>query len=173
MTPDSPRSWVMEETRPGENEQLPKLVEHHLVKVVLDNSLPFNLMLVVAQVATALLQNVAVTNEIMSSSLPYGIKGLKAIDHKQKPVSQTATKFRFSKTAVEDRTSDLVKERRIKVLHFHTDSSKHDWQCLISLDDSAYVAQFGNDEHLVGKQSAFLIQFLTRAGFRDCHGCCY
>ena len=153
LTPESPERFLVQEIRSGKPKELLKLIKHHLVKLELGALFPFNAMLLVVQGATSLLQNFT-GNSFRSTSLPFGIKGLKAIDHKQKlapPGSQTDAKSRLSRTTIEDRTSKLLKERRIRELHFHTDSSKHDWQCFVDLDGSVHKEQFGNSGPSVSK----------------------
>jgi hypothetical protein len=129
VTPDTPDGCLVEELcsrKPGE---LPKLLQHHLEIVEFTDSLPFNVMLRVAHTTTIMFQKTSAPG-LKFSSLPFGLKGLKPIKHQQKsslPSLQCSRKSRFSKTTIQDCSTDLVKERGIRALHFHTDSSERDW----------------------------------------------
>jgi hypothetical protein len=154
VTPDNLRTCLIEEARSTQDEELSKLLEYHLEKVELNNSLPFNAMLLVAHGTTSLFQSIN-TDGLTFSSLPYEVKGLKMITHQQKsalPRPQRAESSYFSEAEIQDWSTECLKERGLKQLRFHKNSSQHDWQCFINENDSKYVSMFGDSEHSVGRQ---------------------
>jgi hypothetical protein len=129
VTPDTPDGCLVEELCSGKPGELPKPLQHHPEIVEFTDSLPFNVMLRVVHTTTIMFQKTSALG-LKFSSLPFRLKGLKPIKHQQKsglPSLQCGRKSRFSRTTIQDCSTDLVKERGIRVLHFHTDSSEHDW----------------------------------------------
>jgi hypothetical protein len=153
VAPDNPRTCLIEELRSAKDGELPKLLEYHLEGVEFKDCLPLNAMLLAAYGTTSLFQSIR-TNALTFLSLQYGVKGLKLIPHQQipAPAPQSATRSRFSETTLQDRSTEPFKERGIRVLHFHKDYSKHDWQCFIDLNGSGYVSVIGDSEYSVGTQ---------------------
>ena len=156
VTPDTPDSCLVEELRSRKPGELPKLLQYHLEMVEFKDSLPFNVMLRVAHTTTILFQKTSARG-LKFSSLPFRLKGLKPIKHQQKsslPSLQCGRKSRFSRTTIQDCSTDLVKERGIRVLHFHIDSSEHDWQCFVNLNSPEYMSEFGDGEQSVGRANS-------------------
>lgn len=73
-----------------------------------------------------------------------------------RPLSQSAIMSHFSKTSIQDCSIESLKGREIRVLHFHTDSRKHDWQCFVDMNRSKYMSEFGNSENSVCRQASML-----------------
>jgi hypothetical protein len=156
VTPDTPDSCLVEELRSGKPGELPKLLRYHLEMVEFKDGLPFNVMLRVAHATTILFQKTSAPGPKFSS-LPFKLKGLKPIKHQQKsslPSLQRSRRSRFSRTTIQDCSTDLVRQRGMRVLHFHADSSEHDWQCFVNLNSPEYMSEFGGGGQLVGKANS-------------------
>jgi hypothetical protein len=127
--------------------------------VELKESLPFHAMMLVAHGTTSLFRNTK-SDGLTFSSLPYEIKGLKIVTHQQNFAPHSpprARGSRFSETAIQDCSTESLKARGIRQLRFHRESSKHDWQCFVDVNDSKYRLMFGGSEPVVGKQPTLRI----------------
>lgn len=135
---------LRKEQEPG---ALKRLLDVHLEKVELRESLSQLPMMLVSNAATELFRNIR-DDGLTFSKLPYGLGGLKRILHKPADALAAANgikRSRFSTTTIDDHSTEALQAKGIRKLHFHTNASKYDWVCLVKLDNPIYAATFQSE----------------------------